>query len=114
MIKDDHVMDTQEHVATRNLRGSEPGMPVFDKDGVLLGTVVRAYDAADAILERIASALEYANVPSVVVARIRQDGCLEVYGGLRRDNYYVLPDQIAEAANNGVFLNCSRVALVHL
>lgn len=112
MIKE--VTDTQESVGIRNLRGSESGMPVFDKAGILLGSVANAYDPTNPVLERVASTLASANVPPTVVTRFRQEGCLEVYAGAGRSNYYVVPDQIAEVTNSSVFLNCNRVELIHL
>ena len=107
-------MYEMEAVGTRNLRGTEPGMPVFDVGDVLLGTVTYAYDPMEAALWQVTDTLMAANVPVQVVARVQLEGCLVVDSGLFTGYYYVLPHQIDEVSERGIALNCYRTELIRV
>jgi hypothetical protein len=107
-------MYEMEAAGTRNLRGTEPGMPVFDVGAVLLGTVAYAYDPIEPALWRVTDTLIAANVPVQGVARVQLEGCLIVDTGLFMGFYYVLPHQIDEVSEHGIFLTCYRSELIRV
>ena len=112
MNQEVHVVDTEASVGTRDLQGCEPGMPVFDVGGVLLGTVAYIYDAMDPALWQVTDALLTTTISITEAARVQLEGCLVVDSGMFTSDYYVLPYQIEEVTEGGIFLNCSRSAVI--
>lgn len=53
-----------------------------------------------------------AEIPEAILARMREQGFIEVRGGLLQSNRYVVPDQIARLDESGVYLRVRKDRLV--
>jgi hypothetical protein len=82
-------------------------MPVYDVTDTILGVVVRVYDHTNLqhpLVGRPRLVRYLDRVPAELLARLHRAGYLEVDSGLLSGDYFVLPHQIANVTDKGVFL----------
>ena len=108
-------VQSESHESDGNfLQAVQLRMAVYDVTKSTLGVVVRVYDGADMLVGRpsIVNCLD--RLPVELAARLRRSGYLEVDSGLLSGDYFVLPHQIANVTDKGVFLLFRRDELIQL
>ena len=84
------------------------GMPVYDSEYIKLGTVTRIYWGADTAHPNSddfqVTFLGVSKLPPETATLIREEGCIRVDSGLLAADYYVLPHQVANITEEGMFL----------
>jgi hypothetical protein len=94
-----------------------PGLPVYDISDCVLGNVLRVYDQADTehpLVGRAPIVRYLDRFPLEIATRLRRDGYLVVDSGLLAGDYFILPYQIADVTDKGVFLHFRRDKLLQL
>jgi len=93
------------------------GMPVYDLAETVLGVVIRVYDSANASQPLAGRAPIFRHIerfPHKIADRLKRDGYLVVDSGLLSGDYFILPHQITNVTDKGVFLHFRRSELFQL
>ena len=112
-----HVQHQSSGTARLILQEIRLRMPVYDVMEIGLGVVVRVYDQANTEYPLVGRAPIYPRLdcmPVELASRLRQEGYLEVDSGLLSGDFFILPRQIADVTEKGVFLLLHRDELIQL
>src|SRR5262245_25159733 len=82
----------------------QPGMPVFDKEFVKIGTIAQRTQDTKTLFET--------DLIVVIPKYLRALGFIEVASGLVSGNYFVMPQQVVDLTEDGVFLSAHRNSLI--
>jgi hypothetical protein len=108
-------LEQQSHVRASLVGGIQRGMPVYDVELILLGIVARIHrgqEADEFITKDIESLMRSNELDAELIADLRRVGYIEIDTGLLSGNYFVLPHQIADVTEEGVFLLSSEDELL--
>lgn len=111
------------HTQQNYLNEIVEGMEVFDRDAARIGVVkalhfgegsvltsnVDIVSMSESILEVIG---EHSDLPTVLYARLYEEGFIYVSRGLLRRSVLVFPDQIDTVSENAVYLNLDQEDLL--